>query len=171
MDHALPRNAPIIAEIVSYATTSDAYHMTAPDPEATQATRAMKECLTFAGLESTDVDYVNAHGTSTPLNDTIETKVIKNALGEHAYNVKISSTKSMLGHALGGSGAIELSVAALTIRDQFIHPTMGLKKADPECDLDYVPGQGESHQVNIAISNSLGFGGHNSCIAIKKFSE
>lgn len=169
LDHALARKAPIIAEIISYATTSDAYHITAPDPEGTQATRAMQECMNFAGLEPTDIDYVNAHGTSTPLNDTIETQVIKNALGEHAYNVKISSTKSMLGHALGGSGAIELSVAALTIRDQFIHPTMGLKEADPECDLDYVPGKGQSHQVNTAISNSLGFGGHNACIAIKKF--
>ena len=125
LDHALARKAPIIAEVVSYATTNDAYHITAPDPEATQATRAMQECLNFAGLKPTDVDYINAHGTSTPLNDKIETQVIKNTFGEHAYNVKISSTKSMLGHALGGSGGIELAATALTIRDQFIHPTMG----------------------------------------------
>ncbi|MDI9490263.1 MAG: beta-ketoacyl-ACP synthase II [Clostridiaceae bacterium] len=171
LEHAVARKAPIIAEVIGYATTSDAYHMTAPDPEGTQATRAMTECLEFAGIKPSEVDYINAHGTSTPLNDSIETQVIKNALGDHAYQVKISSTKSMLGHALGGSGGIELSIAALSIRDQFVHPTMGLKETDPDCDLDYVPVQGQAHKIDVALSNSLGFGGHNATIALKKFSE
>lgn len=171
LEHAKARGANIIAEIVGYQSTCDGYHMTAPDPEGTQAKRAMRECLEFSGKKPEDVDYINAHGTSTPLNDKIETEVIKDVLGDHAYDIKISSTKSMLGHGLGASGGIEAAMTVLTIRDQFIHPTAGLQKPDPECDLDYVPNEGIASQVKLALSNSLGFGGHNATVAFAQYQE
>lgn len=171
LDHALARGAKIIAEVVGYGMTGDAYHLTQPAPEAEGAKRAMLAALKDAGLQPTDVDYINAHGTSTEYNDRYETIAIKNAFGEHAYRLAVSSTKSMTGHLLGAAGGIEAIVCALAIRDQILPPTINYENPDPDCDLDYVPNQARPAKVNVALSNSLGFGGHNATIIFRKYEE
>ncbi len=171
LEHARMRGASILAEIVGYGASCDAFHMTAPDPSGEQPARSMQLCLNDAGIRPEDVQYINAHGTSTPLNDVMETQAIKKVFGEHAYKLLISSTKSMTGHLLGASGALEAAATVYALQDQFVHPTIGLKEQDPECDLDYVPGTGRHTALTYALSNSLGFGGHNASIAFKAWKE
>ena len=171
LETALARGAKIIAEVVGYGATADAYHITSPDPEGEGAAMAMKLAMQEAGIEPADVDYINAHGTSTPLNDKYETIAIKKALGEAAYKVAISSTKSMTGHLLGAAGAVEAIASALATRDGIIPPTIGYGEPDPDCDLDYVPNQARKANVRYVLSNSLGFGGHNGTLCIKKWEE
>ncbi|NJO43775.1 MAG: beta-ketoacyl-ACP synthase II [Cyanobacteria bacterium CRU_2_1] len=169
LDHALSRGAKIYAEVVGYGMTCDAYHITSPVPGGEGAARAMQLAMKDAGLTPDQIGYVNAHGTSTPANDSTETTAIKTALGEYAYRVPISSTKSMTGHLLGGSGGIEGVAAVMAIANDRIPPTINLENPDPACDLDYVPNQGRSHTVNAALSNSFGFGGHNVTLVFKKY--
>lgn len=171
LEHAKARGAKIYAEIAGYGATGDAYHMTSPDPEGEGAARAMVNSFNEAGLTASDIDYINAHGTSTGLNDKYETKAIKKALGESADKVVINSTKSMIGHLLGAAGAVEAIITALSVRDDFVHRTMGYKTPDPECDLNYAVDGNKEMTVNAALSNSLGFGGHNATICIKKFKD
>ena len=171
LEHAKRRGAKIYAEVVGYSMTGDAYHITAPDPEGDGGARAMALAIEDAGLNPEDVDYINAHGTSTKLNDKLETMAIKKVLGEHAKKVAISSTKSMTGHLLGAAGAIEFVATALSVYEDKVHPTINYENPDPECDLDYVPNKMREMQVNVAMSNSLGFGGHNTTIVIKKYRE
>jgi len=168
-EHAIKRNATIYAEVCGYGNTCDAYHYTAPRPDASTAANAMKIALEEANYNANDCLYINAHGTSTPLNDKTETLAIKLALGEeNARKAVISSTKSMTGHMLGAAGGVEL-IAVMSMNDGIVHPTIGLLEPDPECDLDYVPLKARKTDITIAISNSLGFGGHNGTIAIRKF--
>jgi len=169
LDHALNRGANILAEIVGYGATCDAHHLTMPDPEGKGAGKAMSLAVEQAGIDPSDVDYINAHGTSTPYNDHFETLAIKRAFGDHAYHLKVNSTKSMTGHLLGAAGGVEAVTVVKSILDQFVHPTMGLAEADENCDLDYVPHKGQACEINYAISNSLGFGGHNACLLFKKY--
>ncbi|KAE9636102.1 beta-ketoacyl-ACP synthase II [Defluviitalea raffinosedens] len=169
LEHALKRGAKIYAEIVGYGATCDAYHITSPDPEGDGAARAMIEAMDEGGVKPEEVAYINAHGTSTPLNDKFETAAIKLAFKEAAQNVAISSTKSMTGHLLGAAGAIEGIVCVKAIEEGFIPPTIGYKKPDPECDLDYVPNIGRKQEIQYALSNSLGFGGHNASLLFKKY--
>jgi 3-oxoacyl-[acyl-carrier-protein] synthase II len=171
MEHALARGATIYAELVGTASTCDAYHRTSPHPDGTGAKKAMQLALDEAGLKPEDIDYINAHGTSTRVNDPVETKVIKDVFGEHAYKLAVSSTKSVHGHMIGAAGGMEAIVSALAIRDQYIPPTINLENPDPECDLDYVPNTGRSAPVNAVMSNSLGFGGHNGILVLKKFQQ
>jgi len=172
LEHAQKRNAKIYAEIVGYGMTSDASHITAPDPTGAGAARCMLNALKDAGLKPADVDYLNAHGTSTALNDKVETLAIKVAFGEEtARKLRISSTKSMTGHLLGAAGAVEGAICALAIKEGIIPPTINYKTPDPDCDLNYVPNEAERHNVRVAMSNSLGFGGHNACIVFKAFQE
>lgn len=171
-EHAKKRGAKIYAEMVGYGMTSDASHITAPDPTGEGAARCMANALKDAGIKPEEVDYINAHGTSTPLNDKVESLAITKALGEAAAKkVKISSTKSMTGHLLGAAGGVEAIACVLAIRDHMIPPTINYKTPDPDCTLDYTPNEAVSHKVNVAFSNSLGFGGHNACIVFKKFQE
>ena len=168
-EHAKSRNATIYAEICGYGNTCDAHHVTAPHPEGTQAARAIKMALDEAGYNENDVLYVNAHGTGTPLNDSSETKALKIALGEEAARkAHISSTKSMTGHLLGATGAVEIIASALAIQNGIVPPTISLNEPDPECDLDYTPNKAVKADLTIAVSESLGFGGHNSCVALRK---
>ena len=169
LDSALARGARIYAEIVGYAMTCDAYHITAPVPDGRGATRAIALALKDAGLSPEAVSYINAHGTSTPANDVTETRSIKQALGSHAYDLVVSSTKSMTGHLLGGSGGIEAVATVMAIAEDKVPPTINLENPDPECDLDYVPHQSRALTVNVALSNSFGFGGHNVTLAFKKY--
>lgn len=169
LDQALNRQAHIYAEIVGYGLTCDAYHMTAPMPGGKEAARAMALALKDAGLFPNQVSYINAHGTSTPANDGTETLAIKQALGQHAFQVAISSTKSMTGHLLGGSGGIEAVATAMAIASDAIPPTINLEYPDPACDLNYVPKLCRTQRVEVALSNSFGFGGHNVTLAFKKF--
>jgi 3-oxoacyl-[acyl-carrier-protein] synthase II len=169
LEHAKKRNAHIIAEIVGYGMTCDAYHITAPDPSGEGAGRAMKLALADAGLNPEEVDYINAHGTSTKLNDKIETLSMKLAFGSHAKNLMISSTKSMTGHSLGAAGGVEFVACCMTIQDAVVHPTINYDHPDPECDLDYVPNTARKTKVSACMSNSLGFGGHNASLIVKKF--
>ncbi len=170
MENALARGANIIAEVVGYGATGDAYHITSPDPEGEGAAMAMKLAMKEAGISPEEVDYINAHGTSTPLNDKFETIAIKKAFGEDAARkVAISSTKSMTGHLLGAAGAVEAIAAALATRDNIIPPTIGYGEPDPDCDLDYVPNVARKTSVRYTLSNSLGFGGHNATLCIKKW--
>lgn len=169
LEHAKSRGARIYAEIVGYGMTCDAYHMTSPAPGGEGATRAMQLALKDAALNPNQVSYINAHGTSTSANDVTETAAIKNALGESAYKVAISSTKSMTGHLLGGSGGIEAVATVLAIANDRIPPTINLENPDIECDLDYVPHQSRAQTVEVALSNSFGFGGHNVTLAFKKY--
>jgi 3-oxoacyl-[acyl-carrier-protein] synthase II len=171
LDSALKRGASVYAEILGYGTTNDAYHMVQPLPTGEQAKRAVRLTLSNANVLPSEIDYINAHGTSTPLNDKVETDVIKEIFGEYAYRIPISSTKSMIGHSLGAAGSIELIASVLTIKNQFIHPTINYEVPDPECDLDYVPNKGREAIVNTVLSNSYGFGGKNSAIIIRKFSN
>ena len=171
LEHAMRRDAHIYAEIVGYGLTSDAYHLTAPDPDSMGITQAMRRALIMAELSPVDVDYINAHGTSTHDNDLSETKAIKNALGDHAYDVKISSTKSMTGHLLGAAGAVETVVCLLAMERGALPPTINYEYPDPECDLYYVPNQAQPCHVKVAMNNSFGFGGHNAVLILKKYEE
>lgn len=166
--HAEARGAKILCEVAGYGASSDAYHITSPDPEGEGAAKAMRAAIADAGLTPADVDYINAHGTSTPLNERYETIAIKKAFGEYAKTVKISSTKSMTGHLLGAAGAVEAIACAAAIAGSFIPPTIGYKEFDEECDLDITPNQAVEAEVNVALSNSLGFGGHNAAILLRK---
>ena len=169
LDHALARGAHILAEITGYGATSDAYHITSPAEDGMGAARAMMDAMKEAGVSPEEVSYINAHGTSTHHNDLFETRAIKLALGDAAYKVPISSTKSMIGHLLGAAGAVEFIACVKSIEDGFIHPTAGFKVADEECDLNYVPNQGIEADVDVVLSNSLGFGGHNGTILVRKY--
>lgn len=171
LEHAQKRGANIIAEVVGYGMTADAYHLTSPDPEGDGAKRSMLMAVKDAGLEPEDVDYINAHGTSTDYNDKFETIAIKGAFGEHAKRLAISSTKSMTGHLLGAAGGIETIATALAIKEGIVPPTINLENPDPDCDLDYVPNEARKMRVRVALSNSLGFGGHNATIALKEYQE
>lgn len=171
LEHAQKRGANIIAEVVGYGMTADAYHLTSPDPEGDGAKRSMLMAVKDAGLEPEDVDYINAHGTSTDYNDKFETIAIKGAFGEHAKRLAISSTKSMTGHLLGAAGGIETIATALAIKEGIVPPTINLENPDPDCDLDYVPNEARKMRVRAALSNSLGFGGHNATIALKEYQE
>jgi 3-oxoacyl-[acyl-carrier-protein] synthase II len=169
LEFARRRGAPIYAEIVGYGSTSDAYHMTAPSEDGDGARRVMAMALRKAGVRPEEVDYINAHGTSTPYNDKLETLAIKNCFGDHARTLAISSTKSMTGHLLGGAGGLEAGISALAVRDQIVPPTINLDNPDPECDLDYVPRTSRSMAVRYALSNSFGFGGTNAALLFKKY--
>jgi 3-oxoacyl-[acyl-carrier-protein] synthase II len=168
LEHALARGVPIYAEVLGYGTTNDAYHMVQPLPTGEQAKKAIQLALQEARIDPTEIDHVNAHGSSTPLNDKIETKIIKEVFGEYAYEIPISANKSMIGHALGAAGAIELVASVLTIENQFIPPTINYEFPDPECDLDYVPNKAKQATVTTVLKNSFGFGGKNSSIIIRK---
>jgi 3-oxoacyl-[acyl-carrier-protein] synthase II len=169
--HAQKREANIMAEIVGYGASGDAYHITQPLANGEGATKAMKVALNKAGLTTTEVDYINAHGTSTILNDNMETKAIKTVFGDNAYNIPISSTKSMIGHLIGGAGAVEAAICIMVIQHGIIPPTTNLTNPDPECDLDYVPNVARQVMVNTVLSNSFGFGGHNSALVFSQYSE
>lgn len=167
-EFALARGATILAELVGYGATADAYHITEPAPGGEGLRRAMERALQTAGLRPEEVQYINAHGTATRLNDVAETQAIKACFGRHAYHLAISSTKSMLGHTFGAAGAIEAAVAVLSIVHGVIPPTINLEHPDPLCDLDYVPNQARKAEVGVALSNAMGFGGHNTCLAFKQ---
>lgn len=169
LEHAKARGANILAEIVGYGLTGDAFHITSPAPGGEGGARAMSMALRSGNIAPEDVDYVNAHGTSTPLNDKLETQAIKAAFGDHAAKLKISSNKSMIGHLIGAAGGVEAVATVLTIKNGKIPPTINLVNPDPECDLNYVPNTAIDAEVNVAISNSLGFGGHNATIALRKY--
>jgi beta-ketoacyl-acyl-carrier-protein synthase II len=168
-DHALARGAKIYAEITGYGHTSDAYHVTAPREDGKSAAKAMSMAIASAGLQATQIDYINAHGTGTPLNDKSETLAIKLSLGEHAYQVPVSSTKSMTGHILGATSAAETIFSILSIRDNFVPPTINLETPDPDCDLDYTPLVGRGHAINHVMNNSFGFGGHNAVVVVSRY--
>ena len=167
-EHASNRNANVIAELLGYGASSDAHHVTQPHPEGEGASRAMEMALASSKTNINEIDYVNAHGTSTPLNDKFETISIKNTFGEHAYKIPISSTKSMTGHLLGAAGAIESVISILTINNSVIPPTINYENPDPDCDLNYVPNQSIESDVSKVMTNSLGFGGHNSSLVFGK---
>ena len=171
LQHAKARGAKIYGEIVGYGATGDAYHITSPAPEGEGAARAIKQALEDADIHPSEVDYINAHGTSTPLNDLYETKAIKEVFKEHAYQLAVSSTKSMTGHMLGAAGAVEAIFSLLTIRDGVIPPTINYETPDEELDLDYVPNIAREKHVQVAVSNSLGFGGHNASLVFREFTE
>ncbi|MCE5192325.1 MAG: beta-ketoacyl-ACP synthase II [Candidatus Cryosericum sp.] len=171
LDHALARGAHIYGEILSQAVTSDAYHMTAPDPEAKQIVRAMRVAIERAGLTPVDIDYVNAHGTSTPANDRTESYALKTLFGEQAMQIPVSSTKSMIGHLLGAAGAVETIASMLTIKNKLIYPTINYTMPDPDCLLDYVPNVARSCEVGHILKNSFGFGGHNVCLVLGRYSD
>ncbi len=171
LEHAKARHARILAEVIGYAQTADAYHITQPDPEADGASRVMSLALRYAGIQPNEVDYINAHGTSTPYNDRLETLAIKKVFGDHAYALAISSTKSMIGHTLGAAGALESIVCIKAIQEGIVPPTINYEEPDPECDLDYVPNKARQQRVTVALNNSFGFGGHNVTLVFKRFSE
>ncbi|WP_448594359.1 beta-ketoacyl-ACP synthase II [Thermoflexus hugenholtzii] len=171
LEHARARGARIYAEVVGYGTSADAYHITAPLENGEGAALAMRRALADAGLSPRDIDYINAHGTSTPLNDKSETQAIKAVFGEAAYDVPISSTKSMIGHLLGAAGAVEAIVCIRAITDGVIPPTINYEHPDPECDLDYVPNVARRKPVRTAMSNSFGFGGHNACVIFRRYED
>ncbi len=171
LEHAINRGAHIYAEVVGYGMSADAYHITAPAPEGEGAARAMKNAIYDANISPEQIDYINAHGTSTPYNDKFETMAIKNVFGDHAKKLAISSTKSMTGHLLGAAGGIEAIACCLAITENFVPPTINYMIPDPECDLDYVPNKGRHKEVKCALSNSLGFGGHNATIILKEYLE
>jgi len=168
---AQKRGANILAEIIGYGASGDAYHITQPEEDGQGGSRAIQMALNNARIKPTDVDYINAHGTSTPLNDQMETMAIKTILGDHAYNIPISSTKSMTGHLIGGAGAVEAAICIMAIQHGIIPPTINLTHPDPKCDLDYVPNVARQAKVTIALSNSFGFGGHNSVLVFRQYSE
>jgi 3-oxoacyl-[acyl-carrier-protein] synthase II len=169
LEHAMKRGARIYAEVVGYGATGDAYHITQPAPDGEGAQRAMRRALNDAGLDPSEVQYVNAHGTSTPANDLNETRAIKAVFGEHASRLNVSSTKSATGHMLGAAGALEFIVCTFAVRECVIPPTINYETPDPECDLDYTPNQRVEREVRVALSNSFGFGGHNVTLAVRKF--
>ncbi|MGG4503316.1 beta-ketoacyl-ACP synthase II [Paenibacillus polymyxa] len=167
LDHALKRGAHIYGEVIGYGLSGDAHHMTEPDPEG--AARCIRMAIRDAGLNPEDIDYINAHGTSTPVGDKSETEAVKKTLGEHAYKVAISSTKSMTGHLLGAAGGVEAVICGLALQHQTIPPTINLDNQDPACDLDYVPNEPRKAELNVVMSNSFGFGGHNATVILKKY--
>ena len=169
LEHARRRGAPIYAEIVGYGMSADAYHMTAPSEDGDGGRRVMANAIRKAGIAPEDVDYINAHGTSTPYNDRLETLAIKNCFGDHAYKLAISSTKSMTGHLLGAAGGLEAGITALAVRHEIVPPTINLDEPDPDCDLDYVPHTSRQMPIRYALSNSFGFGGTNAALMFKKF--
>ena len=169
LEHAQKRGAKIYCEIVGYGNTADAYHLTSPAPEGEGAARCMKMALRLGGLNTTDISYINAHGTSTPQGDICETQAIKTVFGDYAKKVAVSSTKGATGHMLGAAGAVEMSICALAIKNGIVPPTINIHNQDPQCDLDYVPGKAREMAVNAIINNSFGFGGHNASIAAKRF--
>jgi 3-oxoacyl-[acyl-carrier-protein] synthase II len=169
LEHAMKRNANIYAEVVGFGMSCDAYHITAPDPDGQGAALAMQWALNDARLNAEQLDYINAHGTSTKLNDKVETMAIKKVLGPYAKKVMVSSTKSMTGHLLGAAGGVEFLVCCLSIKDNVLHPTINYEYPDPECDLDYIPNTARKVKVGVCMSNSLGFGGHNATLLVKKF--
>jgi 3-oxoacyl-[acyl-carrier-protein] synthase II len=171
LEHAQRRGAPIFAELAGFAVTDDAYHIVMPEEDGDGPARAMQKALDDAQLKAEDIDYINAHGTSTQLNDKSETAAIKRVFGDHARMIPISSTKSMIGHLLGAAGAVEAIATILSMNHDLVHPTINLEHPDPECDLDYVPNQARRVTVDAALSNSFGFGGQNACIVIKKFDQ
>ncbi len=171
VEHALARGARILGEVLGYASSSDAFHVAQPDPEGEGASRAMAWALQDAGVRPGEVDYINAHGSATPISDPIETLAIKRVFEDHAHDVPISSTKSMLGHPMGGAGAIEAAVCVRTIENGIIHPTANLETPDPDCDLDYVPEGAREANVSLALSNSFGLGGQNACLVLGAFKE
>jgi 3-oxoacyl-[acyl-carrier-protein] synthase II len=171
LEFARRRGAPILAEIVGYGMSADAYHITSPSENGDGAYRVMRNAMVDAGIDPEDIDYVNAHGTSTPIGDRIESNAIKRTFGEHAHKVAVSSTKSMTGHLLGGAGGLEAGVCVLALRDQVAPPTVNHEQADPDCDLDYVPGKARSMEIEYALSNSFGFGGTNGALIFKRYSE
>jgi 3-oxoacyl-[acyl-carrier-protein] synthase II len=165
-DRAEARGADIYAEVLGYGASNDAHHMAQPEPEAAGVAAMMRGSLARAGVEPERVGYVNAHGTSTPLGDTAETKAIKDVFGDHAYRLAVSSTKSMTGHTFGAAGAIEAIMCALALRDGVLPPTINYREPDPDCDLDYVPNEARKVQVDVALSNAMGLGGHNGCVLL-----
>lgn len=169
LTHALKRNAHIYAELIGYGSNSGAYHIVIPEPEGRDAAKTMRKALQDAKLKPEDLDYINAHGTSTTLNDTAETRAIKQVFGDYAYKIPVSSTKSMIGHSIGAAGAIEALVCALAIENNLIPPTINYKYPDPDCDLDYVPNQARQAKVDTALSNSFGFGNCNACLVFKRY--
>jgi 3-oxoacyl-[acyl-carrier-protein] synthase II len=169
LEHALERGAHIYGEVIGYGMSGDGYHVTAPDPDGTGACLSMQRALRSAGINPQAVDYINAHGTSTEFNDKIETMAIKKVFGEHAYRLAVSSTKSMTGHLLGAAGGIELIATLLSIQHQIVHPTINYEHPDPDCDLDYVPNQARECELNVALSNSFGFGGTNATVVVRGF--
>ena len=169
LDHALERKAPILAELAGYGTSCDAYRVTDEAPDGRGAILAMRRALEDACLPPEEIDYVNAHGTSTPMNDRVETLAIKAVFGKHAHKLAVSSTKSMIGHTISAAGAIELTTCVLALRDQMIPPTINYEYPDPECDLDYVPNHARTGKLEAVLSNSFGFGGHNDCLVVKRF--
>ena len=171
LEHALKRGAKIYAEVIGYGATSDAYHITSPDPEATGAIRGMVRAIEDAKIKSEDIDYINAHGTSTHLNDLTETVAVKGALGDASSSVKVSSTKGNTGHLLGAAGAIEAIICTKAIENKLVPPTINYQVADEECDLNVVPNKPVEQEINVAMSNSLGFGGHNATIILKKYEK
>jgi 3-oxoacyl-[acyl-carrier-protein] synthase II len=171
LEHAQARGAHIICEVSGYGSNNDAFHISAPAENGEGAARCMRMALDDAQLNTEQISYINAHGTSTPLNDKNETAAIKKVFGEHAYDIPISSTKSMTGHLLGASGALEALVCVKSIEDQQLHPTINYETPDPECDLDYVPNQSRSWDVKHAMSNSFGFGGHNATVILSRYEE
>jgi 3-oxoacyl-[acyl-carrier-protein] synthase II len=171
LDYARGRGAAILAEMAGYGASGDAYHITQPLENGSGAAQAMKQAMEKAGWRPEEVDYINAHGTSTPLNDKMETRAIKSVFGKHAYKLAVSSTKSMTGHLLGGAGAVEAAICVLILQQGAIPPTINLTHPDPECDLDYVPNTARKAEVNKLMSSSFGFGGHNSVLAFKRFKE
>ena len=171
LEHAEKRGANILAEMSGYGASSDAHHVTQPHPDGEGAARAMKWAIEDAGITPDKVDYINAHGTSTPLNDKYETIAMKRMYGDHAYNLAISSTKSMTGHLLGAAGAIEAAFTVLAIKNDIVPPTINIENPDPECDLNYIPNTAKKQPVNVAMSNSLGFGGHNASLVFERFTQ
>ena len=171
LEHARRRDAPILAEIVGYGMSGDAHHITAPPEDGSGAVRVMRATLEDAGVDPSEVDYINAHGTSTPPNDRIETRAIKTVFSDHAYKVPISSTKSMTGHLLGAAGGLEAGISALVLHHQIIPPTLNLENPDPDCDLDYVPGTAREAEIRYVLSSSFGFGGTNACILLKRYPD
>jgi 3-oxoacyl-[acyl-carrier-protein] synthase II len=169
LTHAQKRGAKVYAELIGYGATCDAYHMTAPSPDGEGAETCMKLALEDANIAPNEVDYINAHGTSTPLNDVVETKAIKKVFGEHAYKLMVSSTKSMTGHLLGGAGGLEAVITVKALETGIVPPTINLEEPDPECDLDYVPNQARRVNIKVAMSNAFGFGGTNACLVFKKW--
>ncbi|OIU72519.1 beta-ketoacyl-ACP synthase II [Rossellomorea aquimaris] len=171
LEHALKRGATIYAEVTGYGSTGDAYHITAPAPAGEGGARAMKMALEDGGVRPEELDYINAHGTSTPYNDKYETMAVKEVFGEHAYKLAMSSTKSMTGHLLGAAGGVEAIFTVLAMKDSMLPPTINLDTPDPDCDLDYVANEARKREVNVAMSNSLGFGGHNATLVFKKYTK
>ena len=171
LEHAVNRGANILAEVVGYGVSSDAFHAVQPEEDGSGAARAIRWALEDADLQPQDISYINAHGTSTPINDRVETLAIKKAFGEYAYKVPISSSKSMIGHALGGAGALEAIASIKTIESGMIHPTINLETPDPDCDLDYVPNEAREANVDAVLSNNFGFGGQNACAIFRRFEE